>query len=351
LSSRTYTGAKAFALRGTLLDRNLVEKLAESTSLDEVVNRLRGTSYNKALTGLTPPFSARRLEVALRERLAEVHHSILSTAGKFPILELYYLRHIAWDLKLALKSRALGRTYEEMLEFLNMKAEELVGRRDLIVKILTAKDVNEAVSLLSGSEFSEDAEKALASFNATGEARFFDVFIDHAVLSRISKEYSKNRRLYSSSRATDVAGVGEIVAEDVDAYNVLSVLRSKLWGLPEQEVKSLIITPTYRVTHSVLSRMVSTESVPEAARLLGGVVPAVPQTGQSDEQSIDLVEDAFTDAMKQTASRAFVWQGLSPGTALALVRLLEFEVSDLSAIAIGVEAGIDPKRILSRLKQ
>jgi len=54
--------------------------------------------------------------------------------------------------------------------------------------------------------------------------------------------------------------------------------------------------------------------------------------------------------MRDTADLAFVWQGLSPGTILGLIKLLEFEVSNLAAIAIGVEAGMDPKKILSKLR-
>lgn len=350
MSSRTYIGTKAYALRGTLLDRTAVQKLAESASLDELVNRLRGTHYGNVLSGLTPPFTARRLEVALRERLAEVHYSIISTAGKYAILELYYLKNIAWDLKLALKSKALNRSYEETSEYLNMKAEELVGRRDLIVKVLSAKDVNEAVSLLSGTEFSEDVERALSSFTTKPEVRLFDIYIDHAILSRISKEYKTNHRMYASSRATDVAGVGEIVATDVDAYNVLSVLRSKLWGLPEQDTKELIITPTHRVTSSVLIRMAGSESASEAVKLVESSYPVTGLGAQDEEKLIDLVDDAFTDRMRETASRAFVWQGLGPGCALALVRLLEFEVNDLAAIAIGIEAGIDTRGILAKLR-
>lgn len=303
MSSRTYTGTKAYALRGTLLDRTAVQKLAEATTLDELVNRLRGTPYSSVLTGLSPPFSARGLETALRERLSVVHHSIMSTAGKYRILEIYYLKHIAWDLKLALKSRALGRTYEETAEYINMKAEELVGRRDLIAKVLSAKDVNEAVSLLSGTEFYSDVEKALSSFSTRAEVRFFDVYIDHAILSRISKEYTTNYRVYASARATDVAGVGDIVSLDVDSYNILSVLRSKLWGLPEQEIRDLIVAPTYKVPSLVLTRMVAAESVSEAAKLVESVYPAPGQSAQGDEQLIDLIEDGFTDRMKRRRPR------------------------------------------------
>lgn len=350
MSSRVYTGTKAYALRGMLVDRTMVQKLAESVSLEELVNRLRGTHYNKALAALAPPFTARRLEVALRERLAEVHHSIISTAGKYSILELYYLRNIAWDLKLALKSKALNKSYDETAEYLNMKAEELVGRRDLVVKVLSAKDVNEAVSLLSGTEFSGDVERALGSYTAKAEVRFFDMHIDHAVLSRISEEYSTNYRLYSTPRATDVAGVGDIVATDIDAYNVLSVLRSKLWGLPEQETRELIILPTHKVASSILTRMIGSESASEAVKLVESAYPVTGLGGQDEEKQIDLVDDAFTDRMRETASRAFVWQGLGPACALALVRLLEFEVNDLAAIAIGVEAGIGTRVILARLR-
>ncbi len=349
MSSKTYVGTKAFALRGTLLDAAAIQKLTEATSLDELVNRLKGTHYAEALSGLATPYSARGIELALRGRLAAVHHSITQGAGRYSILKLYYLRNIAWDLKLALKAKALNRTYEETVEYLDMKAEELVGRRDLIVKVLTAKDINEAVTMLSGTEFFADVEKALAGFSNTGEVRFFDVFIDHAVLSRISKECSLNAKLYAAKSA-DANGVGEIVAGDVDAYNVLSVLRSKLWGMRESDVQSLVITPTGRVSASALGGMASADSVAEAVKLLETTHRFNLQGAQNDEEMIDMVEDGFAKESRTTAALAFVWQGLSAGTILALIKLLELEISNIAAIAIGIEASIEPKKILSKLR-
>jgi V/A-type H+-transporting ATPase subunit C len=349
LSSRTYVGTKAFALRGSLLDSPSVQKLAESTSLEELVNRLRSTPYSDYLSRLSPPYNARRIELALRERLAVVHHSVTQGAGRFGILQLYYLKNIAWDLKLALKARALNRTYEETVEYLDMKAEELVGRRDLIVKVLSAKDVNEAVTMLSGTEFHSDVEKALASYTSKGEIRFFDVYVDHAVLSAISKEYSLNPRLYAANSA-NVNGIADLVALDIDAYNVLSVLRSKLWGLAGAEVQELMITPARRVQLPALTSMAGADSISEAVKPIESSYRFQLQGAHNDEELIDLVEDGFAMQTKRTATLAFVWQGLSPGTILALVKLLEFEVSNLAAAAIGVEAGIDPKKILSKLK-
>jgi V/A-type H+/Na+-transporting ATPase subunit C len=348
MSSRTYVGTKAFALRGTLLDGPGVQKMAESTSLEELVNRLKGTAYAPFLSNLTPPFNARKLELALRERLAVVHHSITQGGGRYGILELYYLKNIAWDLKQALKAKALNRSYEDTVEYLDMKAEELVGRRDLIIKVLSAKDVNEAVTMLSGTEFFGDVEKALASYSSKGEIRFFDIYIDHAVLSGISREYSLNPRLYAA-KAGDVNGVSEMVAIDVDSYNVLAVLRGKLWGLSESEMQELMI-PARRVSVQILTSMAGADSVSEAVKLIESSYKFLLQGAQTDEDLIDLVEDGFTKRMKETATLAFVWQGLSPGTILALIKLLEFEVSNLAAVAIGVEAGMDTKKILSKLR-
>ncbi|MDE1854615.1 MAG: V-type ATPase subunit, partial [Thaumarchaeota archaeon] len=281
-----------FALRGSLLDAAAVQKLTESTSLDELANRLRSTPYADSLSGLSPPYNAKRIELALRERLAVVHHSITQGAGRYRILQLYYLKNIAWDLKLALKARALNRSYDETVEYLDMKAEELVGRRDLIIKVLSAKDVNEAVTMLSGTEFFADAEKALGSYASKGEIRFFDVYIDHAVLSAISKEYALNPRLYAGKSA-DVRGIADIVALDIDSYNVLAVLRSKLWGLPESEVRELIITPARRVQLPTLMSMSGSDSVAEAVKLIESSYRFQIQGAQGDEELIDMVEDGF----------------------------------------------------------
>jgi V/A-type H+/Na+-transporting ATPase subunit C len=204
------------------------------------------------------------------------------------------------------------------------------------------------VTMLLGTEFHSDAEKALAAYNSKGEIRFFDVYIDHAVLSAISKEFSLNPKLYS--RSPDVNGVGEIVALDIDAYNVLSVLRAKLWGLSEAEIQELVITPARRVQLPALTSMAGADSVTEAVKLVESAYRFPLQGAQSDEELIDLVEDGFANQMKETSSLAFVWQGLSPGTILGLIKLMEFEVSNLAAIAIGVEAGIDQKKIISKLR-
>ncbi len=164
MPGRTYVGTRASAQRGTLLDKASIEKLAESATLEELLNRLKATPYSDALSNLVPPLTARKLELALRKRLDKAHYDLMKAAGEYRLIQLYYLRHIAWDLKSVLKSKALGKSYEESIEYLDMKAEELVGRRELMVKVLSASNLQEGVALLSGTEFHADIEEGRRIF-------------------------------------------------------------------------------------------------------------------------------------------------------------------------------------------
>jgi V/A-type H+-transporting ATPase subunit C len=349
LPSNTFIGTTASAIKGSLLDRPTVEKLAESTSLEEMVNRLKATQYGVYLAKLAPPFGALHLELAFRERLADVHFGIMSLSKGYDLISSYYLRQIAWDLKSLLKSKALGRSTEESMEYLTMHAEELVGRRDLVVRIVSARDIQEVPSLLGGTEFSEDVSEAVSVFLTKKEVRVFDLFIDHAVMSAISRAYSSRATEYSSPRAVDVAGIREMVAIDMDSFNVLSILRAKLWKLPEEEIRGLVVRPIGMGGSSGLQAMISAESIPEAIKAARGAFPQSFQTGGTDEEAIDSLETYLTGESSRVARRSFAWQGLSMSLGLALVKLLEFEVKNLAAISIGIEAGVDPKGIISRM--
>jgi vacuolar-type H+-ATPase subunit C/Vma6 len=140
-----------------------------------------------------------------------------------------------------------------------------------------------------------------------------------------------------------------MVALDIDSYNILSVLRAKLWRLPEQEVRSVVVNPPYGSRLTNLERLITAESVSEAVKQLGNILPELPQSNGSDEDTIDFIEDYFTAESLKVASKAWVWQGFGIAAALALTRLFEFEVRNLAAIAIGVEAHMDTKDVLAKL--
>ena len=83
---------------------------------------------------------------------------MLSVTGGSSILSAYFLKHVTWNLKIVLKGKALGKSYDELLPKINLRAEELLGRRDIVVKALVSKTLDEAIGALAGSDFAEDAK-------------------------------------------------------------------------------------------------------------------------------------------------------------------------------------------------
>ena len=133
-------------IRGRMLSKSELQTLAESRDMDELVTRIKNTVYLDAFAKLVKPYTAEKIEGALREYLVNSHAKMVSITGGSGILNAYFVKYIIWNLKIVLKGKALGKSYEELLSKVNLRAEELVGRRDILVKALVAKNLDEAIA-------------------------------------------------------------------------------------------------------------------------------------------------------------------------------------------------------------
>jgi V/A-type H+/Na+-transporting ATPase subunit C len=341
MPSKIFGTVLSHGLRGRMLTKSELQTLAESRDIEELVTRMKNTVYLDALAKLTKPYTAEKVEGALREYLVNMHAKMVNIAGGSGILNAYFVKYITMNLKLVLKGKALGRTYEELLPKINLRAEELVGRRDLVIKALVAKDFDEAVASLAGSEFGEDAAKAAAAYKEKGDVRLFDTFLDHAFY------HALDRAMVTEAASPDVK---KLVATDVDAYNVLAVLRGKFWGLNANDVSDLIVTTTPKVTRETLMKMINMEKVPEAIAELGNTVyrEIVSQNATNDIDAIMQLEAGFESlALKRVVSsfRAIFTVAIM----LSAIKLMMIEVRNLSAIASGVEQKVPAETIMSRL--
>jgi len=341
MPSKIFGTVLSHGLRGRMLTKGELQTLAESRDIEELVTRMKNTVYLDALAKLTKPYSAEKVESALREYLVNMHAKMVNIAGGSGILNAYFVKYITMNLKLVLKGKALGKTYEELLPKINLRAEELVGRRDLVVKALVAKDLDEAIGSLAGSEFGEDAAKAAAAYKEKGDVRLFDTYLDHAF------HHALDRALATEATAQDVK---KLVATDIDSYNILAVLRGKFWGLSQQDVTDLIVTTTPKVTKETLTKMINTEKLPEAIGELNSTVyrDIVPQNAANDIDAIMQLEAGFESvALKRVISsfRAVFTVAIM----LSAIKLMMIEVRNLAAIAAGVEQKVPTETIMQRL--
>jgi V/A-type H+-transporting ATPase subunit C len=235
----------------------------------------------------------------------------------------------------------MNKTYDELLPKVNMRAEELVGRRDLVVKALVAKDFDEAVNSLAGSEFGEDARKAAQAYKEKGDIRVFDTYLDHAFYKSLDRAVAFESKLQDTQK---------LIGIDIDSYNILSVLRGKFWGLSPNEVHELIVTTTSKVPKDVLQRMINTEKIQEAISELSGTIykELIPRNAANDIDAIMQLESAFQKESLRRIMNSYRTV-FTVGNLLASIKLMAYEIRNLGAIAAGVEQKIMADKIIASL--
>jgi V/A-type H+-transporting ATPase subunit C len=83
-------------LKGRLLTKNELQMLTESRDMDELVTRMKNTVYLDALAKLTKPYTADKIENALKEYLVNTHSKMVNVSGGILVpIERYsvVLRH------------------------------------------------------------------------------------------------------------------------------------------------------------------------------------------------------------------------------------------------------------------
>lgn len=338
-TQKVFSSVKSYSQRGKLLTKADLQTLAESRDLDELVTRIKNTKYSDAVSKISKPFTAAKIESALRSELADIHYSIAKTAGQSDILDAFYLKFIITNLKQILKGKALGKSQEEIEPHLNLHAEELINQRDIVLKALVSRDLDEAVASLSSIEFGDEIAKAVTIYNDKKDVQVFDVFLDKILYQQLGRAIRK-------SRDRDLM---RLVGMDIDFYNILSILRGKFWGLDEEQIKNLIVTHTSSIPQDLLGKMISSDSVKSVFGELAitRYRDLVPQTEDSIE-AISQFEHSFEMAIYKAVNRSFT-KMFNFSTIVGITKLTYYEVRNISAIAFAVEQKIQPQTTMSRL--
>ena len=339
MSSRVYASVKSYSRRGKLLQKADFQTLAESRDLDELMTRIKNTSYADSVSEIQKPFTSQAIESALRASLADMHYSMAKTAGSSSIFSAYYMKFIISNLKLVLKGKALGKPQDEIEAHVNLHAEELIKQRDIIVKALAAKDLDEAVASLNSAGFGDEVAKAAALYNDKKNLQIFDTYFDKILYQQLG-----NAR--NSVRDSDVT---KLIGMEIDCYNILGVIRGKFWGLDEQQIQDLIATDTSSAPRELLGKMISASSVRDAFGELSGskYKNMVPQIDEELDALAEF-ERAFEMQIYNSAKNSFT-KMFSLATTIGIIKLAEFEIRNLAAIAYAVEQGIPTETVMAKI--
>lgn len=334
-----YAGVKSYNIKGKLLTKKDFETLAEARDLDELVTRIKNTVYNDVISKVQKPYTAQKIELALRDRQADLHYMMIKAVGGSKLMYAYYLKFILRNLKAVLKGKALGRTQEAIESMLSLHAEELIKERDILLKALIAKDFEEAVSTLKGIGLGEEVGKAHALYNEKKQIQMLDLHFDKFFYENLS-------RAIKNSSDFDVHN---LCGMEVDFYNIMCILRGKFWGLDENQIQNLVVSQVSSVSKEILNRMISSDSIKNTLNELVGTPykDLIPQ----EENAIDAIsqfERAFERHIYDSMQSQFV-RIFSFSTVVAATKLIEYEVRNLSSIAFAVEQKIPAQTIIPKL--
>ena len=335
-SKNVYASVKSYSKRGKLLKKEDFQTLAESRDLDELIIRIKNTVYSDAVAEVEKPYTSQNIESALRSHLADIHYGISKTAGG-GILDAYYLKFIISNLKQILKGKVLGKSQEEIETHINLHAEELIKQRDIVIKALVAKDLEETVANLNQTEFGEDIAKAAALYADKKSLQIFDTYFDKILMSRLVK----------ALKSGDI-DASKLVSMDIDFYNILSVIRGKFWGLDEQQIQDLIIIQS-PAAKELLLRMMSVGTIRDAFNELSNTKyrDLIPQS-ENELDAISEFERSFELTIYQSSLNSFT-KMFSLATTVGITKLTAFEVRNLAAIAYAVEQKIPTETTMSKL--
>ena len=336
-TKNVYASVKSYSKRGKLLKKADFQTLAESRDLEELMTRIKNTLYGDSVSDLQKPYTSQGIESALRSHLADVHYSIAKTSGNSGVLDAYYMKFIVSNLKSILKGKVLGKPQEEIETHINLHAEELIKQRDIVVKALVAKGLEETVASLSQVEFGEDIAKAAALYADKKNIQIFDTYFDKILYSHLVK----------ALRSGDI-DASRLVGMDIDFYNILGVIRGKFWGIDEQQIQDIIIFQS-PVAKDLLGRMIAAGTIRDAFNELSNTKyrDLIPQA-ENELDAIAEFERKFETAIYQASLNSFT-KMFSLATSVGITKLTAYEVRNIAAIAYAVEQKIPTETTMSKL--
>ncbi|AJZ76510.1 V0D/AC39 family V-type ATPase subunit [Candidatus Nitrosotenuis cloacae] len=336
-SLQVFAGVKSYSIKGKLMTKKDLQTLSESRDLDELVTRIKNTTYNDAISKIQKPYTTQKIEIALRDRQADLHHTMMQASGGSNVMFAYYLKFILKNLKIILKGKILGRPQSEIESMISLHPEELIKERDIVLKALVAKDFEEAASVLKGIGIGEEIEQMYSLYNERKQIQVLDMYFDKFFYENLGRAMKSSGDFSLHS----VCGI------EIDYYNIMSILRGKFWNLDENQLQHLIVSNASSESREMFTKMISADSLKSALNELlnthyKGMVP------QDENGAISKFESSFERKIYNTMNSQFV-RIFGFSTIVAIVRLLDFEVRNLSAITYAVEQKIPSDTVMSKI--
>ena len=337
--------AKMGAERSLLLSESKLRMLTETRNLTELTTQLRETSYQQQIAKVTPPLTSRKLERALTENLIETYIKIIKNSPKnaAAFLRLYLLRFEVENIKALIKAANANLSPEQKLGKIYSSAETYLKRRVVIEEAGKVPDLKQTVNALKGTEYASALKMGLGSYEEDGSTTCLDVLLDKHFYEKLCESYQALPRM-------EKPHANYYVSMENDGFVLLTLLRGKYLHYDPNWLRLAVPTKKFNLSDETVETIVTAQDFDSALKIaLDSHYTQFFVKAQSPEETVANAEKAFRRALFLHVKESRFTEIFNVGVILAFLTQKEAEVHNLTAVSLGVEAGLKPEEIQRQL--
>jgi vacuolar-type H+-ATPase subunit C/Vma6 len=337
--------AKMGAERSQLLSETKLRTLTETKNLTDLTAQLRETNYQQQITKISPSLTSRKLERAFTENLIETYIKIIKNSPKkaAAFLRLYLLKVEIENIKLLIKAANANLSSEQKLAKIYFSVETYLKRRGLIEEAAKASDLKQTVGSLKDTEYAFALKMGMGSYEEDGSTTCLDVLLDKHF-------YEKVYETYMSLPGKEKPHAYPYVSVENDGFVLLTLLRGKNLHYEPNWLRIAVPTKKFNLTDETVEALVTAPDFDSAHKItLETHYARFFTKAQSPEETMANAEKALSKALFLHAKETRFTEIFNIGAVLAFLTQKEAEVHNLTAISLGVEAGLKSEDIQRRL--
>jgi len=331
----TYIVTRVHGLRTHLMPPRDIKTLARAKSLRDVSDSLMKTEYGNDISQLPmQEQDATTLELIFLRKLVQRFLFLRRAAqGKMKrLLTSYCARFEVENIKRIIRAK-----HSQGLEEPNLIP---LPREYTLVNfpaLLKAKDVEEVTSLLRDTPYHHVLAN-LQQYKERGTTLILEAGLDRIYYGRV---WQLNVR---------VKGMMELIGEEIDLKNLMTVLSFKSREIPYHLIEEAIIPMSYALPKTTLQSLLK-GSLEDAPNLLSGRYSRLASEAANmlrSESPLPL-EWPFFKQLYGDASSILSTRSLEPGYVVAYLLLCECEAKNLVSIVTGKQLNLSEEEILKGL--
>jgi V/A-type H+-transporting ATPase subunit C len=277
--------------------------------------------------------------MSLRGKQSELYYKMMGAVGGSNLLMAYYYKFIFKNLKNIIKGKILKKSIDEIKSTVTLRAEELIQRRDITIKVLSANTIEEVIANLKPYGFGNEIEKACLMYKDTKEIGIIDTYLDKILYQNLADSIKSNADL----------NLLKLFGTELDVYNLTNIVRAKFWNMDSQMIKELLVSHTASTSDDLLSKMIDAENIKMAFMELSKTkfVDIIPTEG-NDIFMINEFETKLNIFLYNSLLKEFT-NMFKLSTVISVVRLYDYEIQNLASISYAVENNIPTETTMAKI--